>query len=286
MKVLHTQAELSTELDPLWKCGAPIGLIPTMGALHEGHLSLARLCGPCDVRVVSIFVNPTQFGQQEDLARYPRALDQDVEMLEHEGVDFVYAPSVADMYGDGSTITVQPGSLGEVWEGALRPGHFVGVLTVVLKLFNRVKPDLAVFGEKDFQQLALIRAMCSSLDLPIRILAGKTVREEDGLAMSSRNRFLKAAERAEAVALYRALCVGKEAFSQGAKSLTELKRVMAKELPATMQPDYLTVVNSQTLIEPESASEEDRLIGAVRLGSVRLLDNLPLSDASSELSIL
>lgn len=285
MKVLTSYSELAAELDILWSCGAPIGLIPTMGALHEGHLSLARLCGPCDVRVVSIFVNPTQFGPNEDLARYPRTLEQDVDLLEHEGIDYVYAPDAIDMYGDRSPVLVVPGPMGDVWEGAIRPGHFAGVLTVVLKLLHRVRPDLAVFGEKDFQQLALIRAMCRSLDIDVRIVAGKTVREPDGLAMSSRNRFLKSAERERATLLYKALHAGKSSFMAGEKRLGAIQDAMKSLIPSDIPTDYLTAVADDTLMEFDPVPENARLIGAVRVGSVRLIDNLPVSDAVSELSI-
>ncbi len=284
MKVLTTYTELAEELDILWSCGAPIGLIPTMGALHEGHLSLARLCGPCDVRVVSIFVNPTQFGPNEDLSRYPRSLEQDVELLEHEGIDYVYAPNTSDMYGESSPVMVVPGQMGDIWEGAIRPGHFAGVLTVVLKLLHRVRPDLAVFGEKDFQQLALIRAMCRSLDIGVRIVAGNTVREPDGLALSSRNRFLKSAERERATYLYNALQAGKSLYATGVQRLSVIRDAMRNEIPSDIPIDYLTAVSDVTLAEIDPVPENARLIGAIRLGSVRLLDNLPVSDAVSELS--
>lgn len=285
MKVLKTHAELTAELDPLWRCAARISLVPTMGALHEGHLSLARLCGPCDIRVVSIFVNPTQFGPNDDFARYPRTLEQDVELLEHEGIDFVYAPSPEDMYGNRPHITVDPGLLGTIWEGAIRPGHFSGVLTVVLKFLNRVKPDVAVFGEKDFQQLTLIRAMCKAFDMQVKIVGGKTLREADGLAMSSRNRFLKSGEREQANALYAALRKGQELFAQGERHIETIQHDMRGMIPKGIGVDYLTAVDSEILSELNPVPASARLIGAIRLGSVRLIDNLPISDASSELSI-
>ena len=286
MKVLKTRAELKAELDPLWQCAARISLIPTMGALHEGHLSLARLCGPCDVRVLSIFVNPTQFGEKEDLTRYPRTLDNDVMLCEQEGIDFVYAPTVEEMYNSKLSITVEPGELGSVWEGAIRPGHFRGVLTVVAKLLHQVRPDSAVFGEKDFQQLALIRGMCKALDWPVSILAAKTMREDDGLAMSSRNRFLKTQEREQAVVLYQALCAGQEAIKSGEQRLEVVRKEMLNVMGNVPEAlvDYLTVVDSETLAEQDVISMNARLIGAIRLGSVRLIDNLPASDASPELS--
>lgn len=282
MKVLATRAELDAELEPLWRCAARISLVPTMGALHEGHLSLVRLCGPCDVRVVSIFVNPTQFGPNEDFGRYPRTLEQDVELLEHEGVDYVYAPSVEDMYGGREAISIDPGPLGSVWEGAVRPGHFAGVLTVVMKFFQQVKPDAAIFGEKDFQQLTLVRAMCGALDLPVQIVAGKTLREADGLAMSSRNRYLKSGEREVATQLYRALRSGREAFERGERELAALQGAMRSKIEAGLTIDYLTAVDSVTLREETRATARTRLIGAIRVGSVRLIDNLAVTEVAEE----
>ncbi|MCB9357104.1 MAG: pantoate--beta-alanine ligase [Calditrichaeota bacterium] len=284
MKVVTSHADLKIALDPIWRCGAPIGFIPTMGALHEGHLSLMRLCGPCDVRVASIFVNPTQFGPKEDFGLYPRTLEDDLKLLEHEGLDIVYVPTVEDMYGASDGVSVRAGKLGEKWEGVIRPGHFDGVLTVVLKFFSRIRPDLAVFGEKDFQQLTLIRAMCRSLDLPIRIVAGETVREADGLAMSSRNRFLKHAARERAATLYRALRRGQSAFAEGDSSLAVVREQMKAELADDIEVDYLTVLDSESLEESDPVRPTGRLLGAVRLGSVRLIDNMPISDATLELS--
>lgn len=277
MKLLKTRAELNAELDPLWQAAARISLIPTMGALHEGHLSLARLCGPCDVRVLTIFVNPTQFGPNEDFGRYPRTLEQDVELCDQEGIDFVYAPSVEEMYGGSPKVEIEPGALAEKWEGAIRPGHFRGVLTVVGKFLHQVRPDVAVFGEKDFQQLVIIRAMCEALDWPVEIVAGPTFREADGLAMSSRNRYLKQEERSAATVLVRALQAGQTAIAAGAQSANEVRYVMAdviRKEPMAVA-DYLTAVSGVTLDEVDVISDETRLIGAVRIGSVRLLDNLP-----------
>lgn len=252
-----------------------------MGALHEGHMSLARLCGPCDVRVLSIFVNPTQFGPNEDLTRYPRTLENDLELCEHEGIDFVFAPSVDDMYHSDSGITVNPGAMGKVWEGAIRPGHFEGVLTIVAKLLHLVRPDAANFGEKDFQQLTLIRAMCRSLDWPVSIVAGQTLRESDGLAMSSRNRFLKESERAQANVLYKALLTGRDLIQSGERDVEKVKQIMLADVSKSTdaQVEYLTGVNSETLVEEAIVPENARLIGAIRLGSVRLIDNMAVYDA-------
>ena len=257
-----------------------------MGALHEGHLNLARLCGPCDIRVMSIFVNPTQFAPNEDLSRYPRDLERDLSLCEQEGLDFIYAPSADEMYGGASKIEIDPGMLGSIWEGKVRPTHFRGVLTVVGKLFHQVKPDAAVFGEKDFQQLILIRAMAEALDWPVAIIAGQIIREPDGLAMSSRNRFLKHAERSQATVLYRALRAGQEIIKNGESRLELVKNVMSEVVAGAPQVsvDYLTVVDSRTLKESAIIGPTGRLIGAIRIGSVRLIDNLPAIDASSELS--
>lgn len=276
MKLLKTRAELNGELDPLWQAAARISLIPTMGALHEGHLSLARLCGPCDVRVMTIFVNPTQFGPGEDFGRYPRTLDHDLQLCEQVGIDFVYAPSVDDMYGGMPNVEIEPGALAEQWEGAIRPGHFRGVLTVVAKLLHQTRPDTAVFGVKDFQQLVLIRAMCRALDWPVEIIGGPILREADGLAMSSRNRFLKQTERESATALYRALCAGQAAVTSGQTPLADVQRVMLDVVESVggVKVDYLTAVDGGTLCEGPFVGPESRLIGAIRVGSVRLLDNL------------
>ncbi len=257
-----------------------------MGALHEGHLSLARLCGPCDVRVMSIFVNPTQFGSTEDFARYPRDLESDAALCDQEGLDFVYAPTVDEMYGVQAKIEIDPGAMGKIWEGMIRPDHFRGVLTVVGKLLHQVRPDSAVFGEKDFQQLVLLRAMCKSLDWPVTILAGKTLREADGLAMSSRNRFLKKSERELAPVLFRALTAGQDVLRKGERELKCVQDVMRDVVrdAADMTVDYLTAVHSETMAETSTIPENGRLIGAIRLGSVRLIDNLPTNDANPELS--
>ncbi|MCC6475998.1 pantoate--beta-alanine ligase [bacterium] len=280
MQVVRSLDELNSVLEVVWAAAVRIGFVPTMGALHEGHLSLTRLCGPCDYRVVSIFVNPTQFAPNEDLSRYPRTLDEDLAMLSRENIDLVYVPSVEDMYGSGVQISIQPGEMGKVFEGAIRPEHFAGVLTVVGKLFHRVKPDVAVFGEKDFQQLCLIRKMVKELDWPVQILGGKTIRESDGLAMSSRNRFLKQSERASALALSRALRRGQEAAIRGVKSTEELRGEMmqaVREFPAATV-DYLTAIEPESYAEPLEFSATSRLIGAIRVGSVRLIDNMPICE--------
>ena len=215
-----TRAELADLLAPRRARGDRVGLVCTMGAMHEGHASLMRRTraeiGPDAPLVVSLFVNPLQFGPNEDLARYPRTFDEDLALCAAEGVDIVFAPSVDEVYPGGTPqVTVDPGPLADVLEGATRPGHFVGVLTVVAKLFGLVRPDVTVFGEKDYQQLALVRRMASDLCLGVEVLGGETVREPDGLALSSRNRYLDPEQRQQAVALSRALRAAQEAGRTG-----------------------------------------------------------------------
>jgi pantoate--beta-alanine ligase len=263
----------------------PVAFVPTMGALHQGHVSLmerARVeAGPDGVVVVSIFVNPTQFGPNEDLDRYPRTLDADLDACAAAGVDVVFTPAVEEMYpdaGDGDrarsrSVTVDPGPVGDVLEGASRPGHFAGVLTVVAKLFGLVRPDVAVFGEKDYQQLALIRRMAADLCLDVEVVGGETVREADGLAMSSRNRYLDAEQRADAVALSRALFAAQEAADLGvdaalAAARAELRRTHLVDL------DYLAVTAPDLGPAPDCGPA--RMLVAARVGSTRLIDNVPL----------
>jgi pantoate--beta-alanine ligase len=258
----------------------PVAFVPTMGALHAGHVSLmerARVeAGSDGVVVVSIFVNPTQFGPHEDLDRYPRTLDADLEACAAAGVDVVFTPTVEEMYPRGlatDAVTVDPGPAGDVLEGASRPGHFAGVLTVVAKLFGLVRPDVAVFGEKDYQQLALIRRMAADLCLGVDVVGGETVREADGLAMSSRNRYLDAEQRADAVALSRALFAAQEAAHLGvdgalAAARAELRRTHLVDL------DYLEVTAPDLGPAPDRGPA--RMLVAARVGSTRLIDNVPL----------
>ena len=262
--------------------GQTIGLVPTMGALHEGHLSLVRRAREtCDRIMVSIFVNPTQFGPNEDYLRYPRNEEQDLEMLRSEDVDIAYLPSVAAMYQTGADITVDPGHLGHIFEGKIRPGHFRGVLTLVAKLFLQINPHSAIFGQKDAQQLFLIRQMVRDLNFPLTIIEAETIREADGLAMSSRNVFLKTAERKKTIALHNALGSAKAAFKTGVRSLVQLQAAMNDVIAEEQEivADYLTAVSEDTFLEIDPVPDNARLIGAVRLGSVRLIDNLKLSAA-------
>lgn len=253
--------------------GRRVMLVPTMGALHDGHLALVRSAKrvPGSVVVVSIFVNPLQFGPSEDLDAYPRTLDSDLELLRAEGVEAVFTPNVSAMYPDGPRTTVHPGPLGAQLEGASRPGHFAGMLTVVLKLLQIVRPDRAFFGEKDYQQLALIRQMVDDLNVDVRVVGVPIVRESDGLAMSSRNRYLTPDEREQAGALSAALLAGMYGAAGGAEAALDAARAVLDEVP-TFEVDYLEVRGPQ--LEPAPAYGPARLLVAARLGTTRLLDNI------------
>ena len=256
-----------------------VGLVPTMGALHAGHISLVRAArAQCDVVAASIFVNPLQFGPTEDLARYPRTFAADCEMLAAENVDFVFAPSADEMYGGDDQTTVDVGELGNRMDGASRPGHFRGVATVVAKLFNIVTPDVAFFGQKDAAQVAVLRKMVRDLNFPLRIEVCDIARESDGLAMSSRNRYLSPEERVHALVLWRALSQAKEAASRGETSANELVREM-KELFAAepmARLDYAVVVDPDTLLPRARIGREKRTLVAVAawVGTTRLIDNI------------
>jgi pantoate--beta-alanine ligase len=245
-----------------------LALVPTMGNLHAGHVSLVRLArGKGAAVAVSIFVNRLQFSPGEDFERYPRSFDNDRRMLEAEGVDLLFAPDEQVLYPQPQTVVVHPGPLGEELEGRFRAGFFTGVATVVLKLFNAVQPEAAVFGKKDYQQLAIVREMVRQLDLPIEIVAGETQRETDGLAMSSRNAYLSPQERAEAPRLYRVLRDVASGASTGAGA-------MAKLAAAGWRPDYVEVRRRADLGPARSGDRSRVVLGAARIGSTRLIDNL------------
>jgi pantoate--beta-alanine ligase len=265
--------------------GSPIVLVPTMGALHDGHIALLRraaaLAQPNGSVVVSVFVNPLQFGAGEDLDRYPRDLDADLAICGREGAELVFAPNDAQMYPTEQLVTVDPGPMGQVLEGASRPGFFTGVLTVVLKLFQLVRPDIAVFGEKDAQQLALIRRMVSDLSLRVRIASEPIVRDPDGLAVSSRNAYLTQRERASALALPAALRAGQAARQAGPDAvLAAAQHVIdqAAHGDPPLVPDYLALVSPDTFtpVKPGYAGDALLLVAA-RVGSTRLIDNMPLA---------
>jgi pantoate--beta-alanine ligase len=254
----------------------PVALVPTMGALHEGHRTLVRTARERAASVVvSVFVNPTQFGPGEDFDRYPRTWDDDLAALRDEGTDLVFHPAVDDVYPPAAAgVTVDPGPLGAVLEGAVRPGHFGGVLIVVAKLLGMVRPDVAFFGEKDYQQLTLVRAMARELALGVEVVGVPTVREADGLALSSRNRYLDPAQRVAAVALPRALRSGVDAGGRGREAvLAAARAVLAAEPSLTV--DYLALTDPD--LGPAPASGPARLLGAVHVGTTRLIDNLPVS---------
>ncbi|WP_158848196.1 pantoate--beta-alanine ligase [Saccharothrix deserti] len=252
--------------------GRNIALVPTMGALHEGHRQLIREAHVMQntVVVVSIFVNPKQFGPNEDFDRYPRSFESDVDICRAERVGLVFAPSVDDMYLPGSTVTVDPGPLGDELEGRTRPGHFTGVLSVVAKLFNIVQPTYAVFGEKDYQQLTLIHRMARDLNFPLDVVGVPTVREPDGLALSSRNRYLSDEERSAATALSAALVAGSYVSGQGADAVLKAARDTLAAVPG-VDLDYLELRAPDLGPAPENG--DARLLVAARVGSTRLIDN-------------
>ncbi|MGB8792621.1 MAG: pantoate--beta-alanine ligase [Mycobacterium sp.] len=255
--------------------GRRVMLVPTMGALHDGHLSLVRAAKrvPGSVVVVSIFVNPLQFGADEDLDAYPRIVDADLALLRGEGVEIAFTPSAAAMYPDGPRTAVHPGPLGSELEGAARPTHFAGMLTVVLKLLQIVHPDRVFFGEKDYQQLVLVRQMVADLNVDTRVVGVPIVRELDGLAMSSRNRYLDPAQRELAGLLSAALLAGTHAASGGAEAALRAARAVLSEIPA-IDVDYLEVRDPE--LGPAPVHGPARLLVAARLGTTRLLDNVAI----------
>jgi pantoate--beta-alanine ligase len=259
-----------------------IALVPTMGYFHEGHLSLMRYGrGMAGKLVVSLFVNPTQFGPQEDLARYPRDLERDASLAREMGVDVLYTPPAAAMYPPGHQTYVTVEELSRGLCGASRPGHFRGVATVVLKLLNQVQPDTAIFGEKDYQQLQVIRRLAADLDVPVEIVGRPIVRETDGLALSSRNTYLSPEERASAVCLFRAIKAVRELVLSGAKSresILEAVRGIITSTPHT-NIDYLALVHPDTLQEVNTIENKARLALAVWVGKTRLIDNTLLSES-------
>jgi len=275
--VAETTAELGRLRSSL---PGPVVLVPTMGALHEGHRALVRAARRLGGSVVvSVFVNPTQFGPGEDFDRYPRTWDADLAALAEEGADVVFHPPVAEVYPPGSVgVTVQPGPLGDVLEGAVRPGHFGGVLTVVAKLFGLVRPDVAVFGEKDYQQLTLIRAMARELALGVQVVGVPTVREDDGMALSSRNRYLSTEQRSTAAALSAALRAGAAAGPAGADAVLSAALAVLAEAPGLLQ-DYLELTDPD--LGPAPTAGPARLLVAARAGSTRLIDNTAVTLGST-----
>jgi len=278
VKVVHTIQELRDQLQGQLR----IAFVPTMGNLHDAHLALMRMARQYgDPVVASIFVNPLQFGPSEDFERYPRTLERDIEKLEAaRDVYVLFAPTEQEMYPEPQNFRVQPPTgLGDILEGAVRPDFFQGVSTVVLKLFSCVQPRVAVFGKKDYQQLMIIRQMCRQFQLPVEILAHETVREEDGLAISSRNRFLSAQERALAPQMYQQLCLMRDQLLAGERDLAKIEQQASEQLNATgWQVDYMSVRRQRDLLPPTAQELEQHeplvVLGAAHLGGARLIDNL------------
>ena len=257
--------------------GKRVGLVPTMGALHDGHLSLVRAaCAACDLVAASIFVNPTQFGPNEDLEKYPRSFERDRELLESEGVQLLFAPSVEEMYPAGAVTWVTVEGLSSKLDGRSRPGHFRGVTTVVAKLFHIVEPDAAFFGQKDAAQVAIIRRMVRDLNFPVEIVVRPIVREPDGLAMSSRNAYLDAEQRKQALVLHRSLKRVKELVDAGEIAAGKLAYAGGEEFARapSVRLDYFEIVNSETLDPVEDVSGGALVAVAAYLGGTRLIDNL------------
>ena len=279
MVVVETIEEIQAACRTLRRSGKSIGLVPTMGALHEGHLSLVRTSrSACDATVVSIFVNPTQFAPNEDLGKYPRTFEMDRAELEREDVDFLFAPSVTEMYPTGASTWVEVEGVGSRLDGASRPGHFRGVATVVAKLFHIVGPTRAFFGQKDAAQLAVLTKMVRDLNFDLEIVGCPIVREADGLAMSSRNRFLSATDRQRALIISRALKAGAALVQAGEFSASKLVATMQTEMAtdADVRVDYIAVVNPASLEEIQDVRSGGLLAIAAVVGTTRLIDNLSI----------
>ncbi|MGL3108187.1 pantoate--beta-alanine ligase [Bradyrhizobium sp. BR 1432] len=278
MQTITTIAELRRALENARKADKRVGFVPTMGYLHDGHLALVEASrARCDVTVVSIFVNPTQFGPNEDLSTYPRDFLRDEKLCRDAGAAIVFAPDAGEIYPAQFETFVEPGELAKPLCGAFRPGHFRGVATVVCKLFNMVQPDVAFFGQKDFQQCAVVRRMARDLDLPIEIVIVPTVREPDGLAMSSRNRYLGEGDRRRALAISRGLLAAADGFRSGERDAERLVAIAKKHLDAVDRLQYLELVDCDTLKPAESSlCRPAALCAAAYVGSTRLIDNVVL----------
>ena len=278
MKVVETIDEMRHVVADAHSKGQGISFVPTMGALHEGHLTLvdeARRVG--EVVVMSVFVNPLQFGPSEDFARYPRTLEEDAKLASERGVDFLFTPTREAIYPTHAPVVmVHPGSVGKEWEGAVRPHHFEGVLTVVAKLFNIVMPDVAVFGQKDLQQVAVIKAMVRDLNFPVGILVSPIVRDPDGLAMSSRNRYLSEKDRELGLKLSKALFAMRDAFAKGERRASALEAIGWRMLERVtgLTPRYLAVVDADAFQRVNNVRHGDAAVGAIRVGETRLIDNI------------
>ena len=283
MKICHTIDEMRATRHAARRKGKTVGLVPTMGALHEGHLSLVRMArAQCDLVVVSIFINPLQFGPNEDLAKYPRNFDRDRDLLEREGVEVIFAPTVEEMYPAGAITYVTVEALSDRLCGRSRPGHFRGVTTVVSKLFHIVEPDRAFFGQKDAAQSVIIRRMVRDLDIPVQVVIGPIVREPDGLAMSSRNAYLDASQRLSALVLHRSLLAVQERFDRGERKVQALieagKQVFSED--PSVRLDYLEIVDPETLDPVDDLSQRALVAVAAFVGKARLIDNVVLSESA------
>lgn len=287
MRIVNTVAELRDAVRAWRLAGESIAFVPTMGNLHEGHLKLVNEAGKkADRVVVSIFVNPTQFGVGEDFEAYPRTEREDQQKLSVCGADLLFQPAVSAVYVPDAKTIVSVTGLSERHCGASRPGHFVGVATVVCKLFNMVQPDIALFGLKDFQQLTVIRTMVRDLNIPVEIIGVETVRETSGLAMSSRNSYLTAEEKTVAAKLYQSLCIARDAVLAGAQSYPEIERRALLFLRESgFQPDYFSVCRASDLKEASADDVELVLLAAARLGKTRLIDNVCFSRNISQSSL-
>ncbi|MEP9411046.1 MAG: pantoate--beta-alanine ligase [Candidatus Brocadia sp.] len=277
MHVITSIRDIQQHISKLKKNHATIGFVPTMGALHEGHLSLIRQAKRENAMVVvSIFVNPLQFGKNEDFNHYPRMFDDDCKLLAHEGVDIVFHPDTAEMYPEGFCTSVIPGHLENTLCGKSRPGHFRGVAVIVLKLFNLIKPDIAYFGQKDFQQTVIIKRVVSDLNVDVTIKVLPTIRDRDGLALSSRNTYLSETEKKDALCLYKALTKAQSMVSAGiqdAESIVqEMEKIIHTAKSATI--DYISLVNPETLEDVSKVRSGDVAALAVRIGKTRLIDNM------------
>ncbi|MCI0426753.1 MAG: pantoate--beta-alanine ligase [Nitrospiraceae bacterium] len=277
MNIIRTVRSMTAWSDRLRREGVTIGFVPTMGALHDGHRSLIRAARlRCDALVVSIFVNPTQFSPTEDLSAYPRPIARDRALCLEEGVDVCFEPTARTMYPEGFQTTVAVPALARRWEGEARPHHFTGVATVVTKLFGIVQPHLALFGQKDYQQAALVKRLVADLNLGVTIDVRSTIREQDGLAMSSRNRYLSPEDRRAATILYQALQAGRQTIEAGREAASTVEHIMRQtiEQEPTVHIEYLALCDPASLEPLERVDRRTLLLGAIRIGSVRLIDNV------------
>ena len=280
MRVITSIAELRDIIKTHKNNNRSVGFVPTMGNLHAGHLDLvSKASAKSDCMVVSIFVNPTQFDKADDLKAYPRTMNKDLSQLEDAGVDLVFSPDPDEMYPHGGLVTeIDVPKISSLHEGSSRPGHFMGVATVVCKLFNIVSPDIAIFGQKDFQQLSLIRQMVADLDMPVEIIGAPTIREDDGLAMSSRNSRLSVAQRKLAPSLHRVLRKLEKRVMLGNCDYVEAQNEMMAELSELgFKPDYILVCNAKTLQAANETDQDLVILAAAYLGDVRLIDNIQIS---------